>query len=152
MKQKISIKICRDRRPRRSNVVTIIKCTSVCNLNNENISHCRGDHRSSEVVSVIAAHPSIDGTTIYISPVGVGALDDPMSYRLQNASSSVIKTTKIYLTVGATIGRPSSLRLQNAPPSVAQKHGLQKPSPVGEHVAKRLSSLQATVEGTACGG
>ena len=33
--------------------------------------------------------------------------------------------------------------------SVAQKRDLQEHSPVGEHVAKRLSSLQANVEGTA---
>ena len=34
-------------------------------------------------------------------------------------------------------------------PSIAQKRDLQEHSPVGEHVAKRLSSLQANVEGTA---
>ena len=34
-------------------------------------------------------------------------------------------------------------------PTVAKKRDLQEHSPVGEHVAKRLSSLQANVEGTA---
>jgi hypothetical protein len=51
--------------------------------------------------------------TVSISPVGVGALDDPRMLR----SPPYIRLLS-FLIVGATIGRPRSLRSQIEPPSV----------------------------------
>ena len=84
---------------------------------------CRGDHRSSELVSVTAAHPSIAETKISISPVGVDVHDDPR---------------KIWVRA--------------AHPSIAKKRDLREPSPAGEHVASDRRVCFANVEGTACGG
>ena len=53
--------------------------------------------------------------------------------------------------VGEGLAPPEILVIA-AHPSIAKKRDLREPSPAGEHVAKRLSSLQANVEGTACGG
>ena len=80
--------------------------------------------------------------------VGVGALDDPMLY----GSSPHIRLSSFLIVGVDVLDDPSSLWSQNALLSVAEKLGLQKPSLVREHIAKRLSNLQANVEGTACGG
>jgi hypothetical protein len=90
----------------------------------------------------------VEKTKITILPVGVGALDDPRTY----GSPPHIRLSSFLIVGVDVLDDPRSLRSQTKPLSVAEMLGLQKPSPVGEHVAKRLSSLQANVEGTACGG